>query len=464
MTGFDLSTPRRVHVVAVGGAAMSGIARYLVQLGHQVSGSDIRATETTDKLSALGVAVSIGHSAENVPIDADAIVYSTAVALDNVELIRAAELGIERLHRSQMMQPICSTKANAAVVSGTHGKTSTSSMLAEILSHAGWNPSFFIGGTATSLATNACFNPAGDWIVVEGDESDRSFLAFDRNAVLVTNLEADHLEHWDHSFARLRLGFVEFVQQCQGSVVLCADDPESLGLQTARPDATTYGFGAAAQFRIASYEPTTLGTRIVCLDPQGEAVAVELAVRGRDMATNALGAATLACALGLSWRESVNGLEGFRGVARRFEFRGSYNGVDCYDDYAHTATEIATTIARAREGGWRRVIAVCQPHRYTRIAAHGGDYGAALKAADIVVVTALDPAFELPIAGVDATIVVESVRSATPAVALEYLPDWHQLTDLPWRVGQPGDVIVTLGCGTITDAHALWANESRRRG
>ena len=377
--------------------------------------------------------------------------------------VAARSMNIAVLHRSEVMQIIVASKRSAAVISGTHGKTSTTSMLAGILRAAQAHPSFFIGGTPATLGTNAYFDERGDWIVVEGDESDRSFLAFERSAALITNIEADHLEHWDHSLERLIAGFEEFADGCGGPVVLCHDDPGTRALATARPRVATYGFSPDADYQLIAYGAEALGTRLTMQAPDGESFEVQLRQRGRDMATNALGAAALGHQIGLDWSQAVGGLSDFDGVARRFQPRGSYNGVDMVDDYAHTATEIATTIARAREGGWNRVIAVCQPHRYSRIAAHGHEYGAALRAADVVVVTALDPAFETPIAGVDASIVVDSVRAAAPEGNLEFIGQWDDLADLPWRVGRRGDVIITLGCGTITDAHALWADEARRR-
>lgn len=441
---------------------MSGIARYLQQLGHKVVGSDVRETSTTAALRSEGIVVEIGHRASNVHPKIDLVVYSTAVPQDNVELVAAQSYGIPVVHRSSAMQLIVASKPAAAVVSGTHGKTSTASMLTGILRSAGHHPSFFIGGTPAALGTNALFDVDGKWIVVEGDESDRSFLAFDRSAVLVTNIEADHLEHWDNSFARLVQGFESFVDGCSGPIVLCHDDITTRSVAAARSQARTYGFDAEAQYRLISYRSESSGVRLVMEAPHGEQVEVQLRQRGRDMATNALGAATLAHQLGLAWPAAVIGLESFRGVARRFEHRGSCNGVDLVDDYAHTATEIATTLARAREGSWNRVIAVCQPHRYTRIAAHGHEYGEALRSADLVVVTALDPAFEAPIEGIDASIVVDSVRKAAPNGVVEFIEQLDDLADLPWRLGRPGDVIVTLGCGTITDAHALWALEARK--
>ena len=206
----DFSGPRRVHIVAVGGTAMSAIARLFLQLGHMVSGSDVRDSATLAALRREGVQVSVGHAAENVPPDAAVVVHSTAVRADNPELVAARELAIPVWRRSDTMAYLVAQRPRAAVISGTHGKTTTTSMVTAILTRAGMHPSFFIGGTPAGAGTNATFDD-GDWFVVEGDESDRSVLAYERNAVVVTNIEAEHLEHWDFRFDTLVAGFEEFV-------------------------------------------------------------------------------------------------------------------------------------------------------------------------------------------------------------------------------------------------------------
>ncbi len=452
----DLSTPRHVHIVAVGGAAMSAIARFFARLGHTVTGSDLRDAGSVAVLRREGIAIVIGHDPANVASDTALVIHSTAVRPDNPELLAARGLGIAVWSRADAMRYLATVRPRVAVVSGTHGKTTTTSMVASILDHAGLHPSFFIGGTPAGLATNARYDEDGDWLVIEGDESDRSVLAYRRDAVLVTNIEADHLEHWDGRVERLVEGFEAFVDGATGAQILCADDAVTLGLAVGRPRSITYGYAEGATVRARDYRALPGGCSVT-IDADGVEVAtLTLRLRGRDMAQNATGAATLAREIGASWPDIVAALGEFSGVARRFEYRHTYDGVDLYDDYAHTPTEIAATLARAREGGWARVIAVCQPHRYTRVSRHWREYADAFVAADVVVVTALDGAFEDPIAGVDAQLVVDAVLAAHPDTDLEYIPDWDALADVPWRVARSGDVIVTLGCGTITDVHALW--------
>ncbi len=459
----DFSRPRHVHVVAVGGTAMSAIARLFLRLGHTVSGSDARETATVSALRREGVHVVVGHAAANVPRGAAVVVHSTAVRADNPELVEARALGIPVWRRADAMAYLVDQRPKVAVVSGTHGKTTTTSMVATILDRAGMHPSYFIGGTPAALGTNARYDD-GDWFVVEGDESDRSFLAYRRDAVVVTNIEADHLEHWDHSFDALVAGFEQFVDGASTACVLCIDDALTARLAVARPKAVTYGYAEGAQVRAQEYERTPSGSAITIVVDGIDVGRAQLRTRGVDMAQNATGAAALAHQLGVPWSAVIDALGEFTGVGRRFEHRHTYDGVALYDDYAHTPTEIAATLARAREGGWSRVIAVCQPHRYTRVSQHWQEYADVFRDADVVVVTALDGAFEVPIAGVDAQLVVDAVRGAHPDVALEYIPEWDALADVPWRIARAGDIVVTLGCGTITDAHALWEREAASRG
>lgn len=463
--GFDLRQPRHVHVVAVGGYAMSAIARYLQQLGHTVSGCDITDAPILATLASEGIDVELGHDPAHIvraQQRVDALSVATAVPRDLPELLSAAERGIPVLSRGETMRLIAATRPKVAVVSGTHGKTSTSAMLTSILRAADLHPSFFVGGTITDLGTNAGYDPKGDWLVVEGDESDHSFLDFPREAALVTNIEADHLDRWGDDVANLVAGFETFIDTAARPSVLCIDDPVVAGLAASRPRAVTYGYAPAAQVRARDYVPTASGSSVT-IDHAGAQIEIELLLRGRDMAQNAVGAFALATDLGVAPLDAAAALARFSGVARRFQFRGTFNGADCFDDYAHTATEVRTTLARAREGGWARVVAVFQPHRYTRISRHAAEFGDAFDAADLVVVTALDPAFEDPIEGVSDQLVVQAIRDRRPEFPVVSIPDWDDLATVPWDHGRPGDCIVTLGCGSITRVHDDWARTGATR-
>jgi UDP-N-acetylmuramate--alanine ligase len=440
---------------------MSAIARYLHALGHRVTGSDQRHSKLLDTLTSEGITTFVGHRAEQVPPDCDAIAVSTAVRDSNPEVVEARRRVIPVLSRADVLGLVVATSPRAIAVSGTHGKTTTTGMVTAALRAGGLHPSFVAGGIVSGLGTNARHD-TGEWLVVEADESDGTFLRLPRDAVLVTNVEPDHLDRWG-TFESLVAGFEEFIAGADGPRVLCADDRVSAQL-AAKLRSVTYGFDAAARYRAGDYRPTERGCDFELHVDGTAAATVELRMRGRHNALNATGAAALAIELGVPVAAVVEGLAAFEGMARRFEYRATLNGADYYDDYAHTASEVVATLALAREGARRRVVAVCQPHRYTRISRHWREFADAFVDADVVVVTGLDGASEDPIPGVSARLVVTGVLDRHPDTALAYLPEWDALRDLPWRFARPGDVVVTLGCGDITRVHDDWIAEDRRRG
>jgi UDP-N-acetylmuramate--alanine ligase len=458
--GFDLGAPRTVHIVAIGGAGMSAIARYLHALGHRVTGSDQRHSKLLDRLSAEGITTFVGHHAEQVPPDCDAVAVSTAVRDSNPEVVEARRRKIPVLSRADALGLVVATSPRAIAVSGTHGKTTTTGMVTAVLRAGGLRPSFVAGGIVADLGTNAV-RDTGDWIVVEADESDGTFLHLPREAVLVTNVEPDHLDRWG-TFDALVAGFEQFVASAPGPRVLCADDRICARLAAAVPS-VTYGFGEAARYRATNYQPTADGAAFELAVVGTSVATITLRVRGRHNALNATGAAALGLELGVPVASVADGLGSFRGMARRFEYRSTLNGADCYDDYAHTASEVVATLALAKEGARRRVVAVYQPHRYTRIARHWEEFADVFADADLVVVTGLDGASEDPIPGVSGRLVVQGVLDRHPDTALAYLPEWDALRDLPWRFARPGDVVVTLGCGDITRVHDEWIAEAAGR-
>jgi UDP-N-acetylmuramate--alanine ligase len=460
-SAFDLNEPRTVHIVAIGGAGMSAIARCLHALGHNVSGSDQRESKLLERLAGEGITVFVGHRAEQVPADCDAIAISTAVRDTNLEVVEARRRSIPVLSRADALRLVVATSPRAIAVSGTHGKTTTTGMVTAILRAGGLHPSFVAGGIVADLGTNATLD-VGEWMVVEADESDGTFLKLPRDAVLVTNVEPDHLDRWG-TFDALVAGFEEFVTVAPGPRVLCADNTVSSLLAASIPS-VTYGFDTEARYRAGGYRSTVDGV-VFDLSVDGARVAtVQLPMHGRHNALNATGAAALALELGVPVPKVVEGLAGFGGMARRFEYRNELNGVDCFDDYAHTASEVVATLALAREvASERRVVAVFQPHRYTRISRHWQEFADAFVDADVVVVTGLDGASEDPIPGVSGHLVVQGVLDRHPDTRLAYLPEWSALRDVPWRFARPGDVVVTLGCGDITRVHDEWIAEGRDR-
>ncbi len=452
---LDLRETRRVHIVGVAGAGMSAIALLLARMGHTVSGSDIKATPAFERLAAAGVELHVGNRAEHVPSGADAVVYSTAVPRSNVELRAADDAGVPVLHRSVMLAAIAATRRTVAIA-GSHGKTTCSSMLALILRAAGWSPSFVIGGEVNEVGTNAAYGE-GEWLVVEADESDGTFLHLSPQAALVTNIEPDHLDHYG-GFDALVAAFETFVERVDGPVVMCADDVVSARLAARHPHVRTFGSSPDAHYRITGEVQSAHGWRFT-LEAGGTPLGEIAVPAGVKVTSNAAAAAAVAHEIGVEMDAIVRALASYGGVARRFQYRGERDGVTFIDDYAHLPTEVAAAIDAARHGPWRRVIAVFQPHRYTRTASIGRDFADAFTAADEVVLTDVYPAGETPIPGVSGRVVLHAVLEKHPALPVAYLPRHDDLRLVPRRWARPGDVVLTLGAGDITTLPDMWLGE-----
>lgn len=451
---FDLAGPRRIHVVGVGGAGMSGIATVLVRMGHTVSGSDLRDSSVLERLRALGVDARVGHAPEHVPPRTDAVVVSTAVPADNPEIRAALERGIPVLARSRVLAAVVATR-RAIAVAGSHGKTTTSSMLALVLRGAGWRPSFLIGGDLNEVGSNAAYED-GEWLVVEADESDGTFLALDPEAALVTNVEPDHLDHYG-GFEALVEAFVRFLRGVRGLRVACVDDPVLRDLVASMPGVVTYGMeGGAARYRLAGYEGRRSGSRFEVHRDAEVLGTVELPVPGRHNALNAVGAAATALELGVPFDAVASALSGFGGVARRFQFRGEVDGVTLVDDYAHLPGEVVAAVAAAQEGRWRRVVVVFQPHRYTRTARLWREFGDAFHGVDVLVLTDVYAAGEPAEPGVSGRLVLRAVLDAHPDQEVVYLPHRAELLDHVRRLARPGDLVLTLGAGDLTTLAGEW--------
>ncbi|MGZ8764269.1 MAG: UDP-N-acetylmuramate--L-alanine ligase, partial [Acidimicrobiia bacterium] len=399
---FALTEPTRVHIVGVGGAGMSAIALVLAGMGHQVSGSDLKESPGLDRLRLIGVDVRVGHAPENVPGDTDAVVISTAVPRSNVEVRAAEGAGIPVLRRAEVLAAIVAT-TRAIAVAGVHGKTTTSSMLALILREAGTHPSFIIGGELNEVGTNAAYDD-GEWMVVEADESDGTFLELGVESAIVTNVEPDHLDHYG-DFDTMIEAFADFLARVPGPKVVCADDPILRSIVASRPGLTThglttYGWSDDADYRITDYEPGRVGSRYT-LHRGGEVLGpIALPVPGRHNALNAAGAAAMATELGVGFDAIAQALGAFGGVARRFQFRGEAAGVTLVDDYAHLPGEIVQAIRAARESGWPRVVVAFQPHRYSRTGRLWREFADAFDGADQLILTDIYAAGEDPVPGV----------------------------------------------------------------
>jgi UDP-N-acetylmuramate--alanine ligase len=448
---LDLTRSRTLHIVGIGGAGMSAIATVLSQMGHAVTGSDLKESRAMTRLRLIGVDARVGHDAANVSEQADAVIISSAIASSNPEVRAAGEHAIPVLRRADALRAIVLTRRTVAVA-GSHGKTTTASMLALVLRAAGWHPSFVIGGDLNEVGTNAALD-TGEWLVVEADESDGTFLELAAEAALITNVEPDHLDHYG-DFPALVDAFDRFLAGVPGPRVVCADDPETRRLAATHDGVVTYGWADDATYRVITYEGGRNGSRIEVAGPSTGVI--ELPVPGRHNALNAVGAAAVALELGVPFDAVAGALGGFGGVARRFQFRGEIDGVTLIDDYAHIPGEIAAMIRAAREGGWTRVVAVFQPHRYTRTARLWRDFGAAFADADAVVLTDVYAAGEPPQPGVSGRLILRAVLDASPALPVTYLPRRADLVEHVPRLARPGDVVLTLGAGDLTTVPDEW--------
>ncbi|HSV64324.1 MAG TPA: UDP-N-acetylmuramate--L-alanine ligase [Mycobacteriales bacterium] len=444
----DAAALGRVHLVGIGGVGMSGIARILLARGVLVSGSDARESGTVAALRALGATVHIGHAAGNVG-SADTVVVSTAVRPDNPELVAARRRGATVLPRAAALAAVMAGRRGVAVA-GTHGKSTTTSMLAVAARAAGVDPSYAIGGDLDEPGSNA-HHGTGPLFVAEADESDGSFLLLSPYAAIVTNVEADHLDQHGTAEAVTEI-FRRFVTRVppDGLLVLCADDPGAAGLAGhATCRVRTYGEAAGADLRLAGVEVGPAATTYTAVLDGVPLDAVQIAVTGRHMALNSAAALLAGVELGLPVERVVAGLAGFRGVRRRFELRGQAGGVRVYDDYAHHPTEIAAQLTAARVvAGTGRLVVAFQPHLYSRTAAFAAEFGQALGLADEVVVLEVYGAREDPVPGVTGATVAAGVP--LPAGRVRFEPEWSAVAaELAGRA-RPGDLVVTMGAGDVT--------------
>ena len=446
---------KQVHFIGVGGVGMSGIARVAHDQGMQVSGSDIKESRYTKQLREAGITVFIGQKAENIPEGDPVVVISTAILENNPELIEARRRGLEIWHRAQMLAHL-GVGLDTLAVAGTHGKTTTSSMLASALDALGADPTFLIGGIVRAYGTNA-HSGTGAHYVVEADESDKSFTYLSPKAVLVTNIEADHLDHYkdlDEIYDKFH-DFMGLVPE-DGVIVACGEEPHVV--EIARSEGRrmyTYGFNEGCDVRIISYEPHGIGSRYAAVMPDG--TQVEGAIKqnpGRHNVLNATGVITLLWALGFDAAKVAQALSGFAGVRRRFDLVGEVGGVTVVDDYAHHPTEIAATISAAAGLGYKHVHVLFQPHRYSRAPLFTqvlhDEFGAAFDKADSVTFMDVYPAGEAPVPGVSGKTFLNVVLEHEGHPQADFVA--HRVDVVPHLMGklQPGDLVITMGAGDVT--------------
>ena len=450
--GTDIGT---IHFVGIGGIGMSGIAEVMHNLGYSVQGSDIAEGYVVEGLRQRGIKVMIGHAAENVG-DAAVIVTSTAVKRDNPEVVEALEKRIPVVRRAEMLAELMRLKRTVAVA-GTHGKTTTTSMVAALLDAGGVDPTVINGGIINSYGSNARLG-ASDWMVVEADESDGSFLRLDGTIAVVTNIDPEHLDHYG-SFDAIKDAFVEFIENVPfyGCAVLCIDHPEVQAVIPKVRDrrVVTYGFSAQADVRGENVTPFPGGNRFDAVLRQRDGSVrrvegIELPMPGRHNVQNALAAVGVAVEMGVPDDVIRTGFAKFGGVKRRFTKVGEVDGVTVIDDYGHHPVEIRAVLAAAREGvGTGRVIAVVQPHRFTRLRDHMEDFQAAFNDADVVYAAPVYPAGEAPIEGVDSDALVEGIKARGHRSA-HTVAGADALANVLADSARPGDMVVCLGAGDIT--------------
>jgi UDP-N-acetylmuramate--alanine ligase len=443
---LDLSASQRLHVVGVGGPGMSAIAIALAEMGHSVSGSDLREQPVLDRVRAAGVSVIVGHQ-RDVVHGCAAVTASSAIPDRNIEIDEARVVGVAVLSRAGMLASICAM-AKSLGVAGTHGKTSTSSMLMLILADAGVRPSFIIGGDVADMGTGAQWT-GGDWLVVEADESDGTHVQLPLSGGIVTNVDVDHLDHFA-TFEAIVESFEQFIGQIQGPRVVCADDPV-LARLAAHHSCITYGTSVDADYTIGDVRAAA-GRQRFTISHRGEPlVDVALPLRGMHNVRNATAAAALAHSIGIDPEAIRRALDRFGGVARRFDVRAVDAGATLVDDYAHLPAEISAVLTAARTGGddWSRVIAVFQPNRYNRMSLISDEYGSAFEQADVVVLTDIYASGTTPIPGVTGKLVVNAVAEQDPQRRVVWLPQRRDLVDFVARELRAGDVCVSMGCGDI---------------
>jgi UDP-N-acetylmuramate--alanine ligase len=433
-----------LHFVGIGGSGMSGIARLFLAAGHRVTGSDRSENHNTQVLRDLGATVTIGHDAANLG-DADTLVYTGALWPDNPEYLAALERGTPVLHRSQALAWLINRQRLVAVA-GAHGKTTSTGMIITALLALGEDPSFVNGGVIESLDVSSAWG-TGDIFVVEADESDGTFLLYDTAVALITNVDADHLDHYG-SHEAFDAAFVSFASAASELVVASSDDAGAVRVTAALDGKRILTFGEAADADVRVHSIGAVGPVSFSLDWAGATYSATLPIPGRHNAVNAAGAFAVLVGLGFDPAASLAGIERFAGTERRFELHGVVRGVSVYDDYAHHPTEVAAALAAARTVvGTGRIIAVHQPHLYSRTKMMAGEFAHVYEnLADQTIVLDVYGAREDPVPGVTGALVADRFDDPT---RVDYLPDWQEAADRAAALAVDGDIIMTLSCGDV---------------
>lgn len=437
----------KLHFIGIGGIGMSGIAKIMLNMGYEISGSDLNTSVLTQYLISKGAVIFHGHSAENIPEDTQVIVYSSAVKEDNPELARGREMGIPIYQRAEMLAFLMSKKISIGVA-GAHGKTTTSGMMGLMMEKCGLDPDIIIGGTLPQIGSNAK-SGQGEYIVAEADESDGTFLLLYPTIAVVTNVEMDHIDHYE-SMDNIVLAFEQYLRQipADGLGIIGVDSEATRELIKKVPgNYLTYGM-ETGDYQLREVFHTIYGVTGEVLEKGQVLGRLHLKVPGKHNLLNALAAVALGRYLGLDFAQISQGLEAFTGTGRRYELLGEVDGIRIIDDYAHHPTEIAATIQATKDLGAARIVAVFQPHRYSRTQALYREFAAALSEADSVIINEIYGAFEKPIPGVTSHIIEKEVRSLGHE-AVDYAATLDDTLDLLRRKAKSGDVVLIMGAGNI---------------
>ncbi|MCR4441115.1 MAG: UDP-N-acetylmuramate--L-alanine ligase [Peptococcaceae bacterium] len=442
-----------VHFIGIGGAGMSGIAKCLLELGYHVTGSDLLATETTKRLENWGARIFTGHRQENLDPLVDLVVVSSAIPKDNAELMKAVALEIPVIQRAEMLGRLMEIQKGIAVA-GAHGKTTTTSMISLMLEKNGYDPTVVVGGELNDIGGNAKLGK-GEYLVAEADESDGSFLKLKPFITVVTNVEDDHLDYYG-TRENIEKAFRQFIKNTHpgGFSVLCFDDPV---LQRLIPGLkrekriVTYGFNNNADFYADDAVLNGHTTKTIIFQGRKRLGEIHLSIPGKHNLLNALAAVAVGINAGLSFEGIACSLQPFRGVQRRFQVIGEVDGIAIYDDYAHHPTELKTTLAAARTLKPGRIVAVFQPHRYTRTQLLAREFGSAFRQADVLIVNEVYSAGEKPIPGVSAKLIVDQIKEST-GQEVEYIQDKSDIVKRLGEIVRPGDLVITMGAGNIWTA------------
>ncbi|MFZ4776739.1 MAG: UDP-N-acetylmuramate--L-alanine ligase [Terrimicrobiaceae bacterium] len=450
---------KRVHLIGVAGSGMSGIAALLLALGHQVSGSDKVVTIEVERLQKKGLSFTSPQTTQSVQ-DAEIVIYSSAIKPGNPAFDEAKRLGIPMARRADALAAIMAAK-KGIVICGMHGKTTTSAMLAHVLRSGGLKPSHYVGAEIPILGTNARWDSEGEYFVAEGDESDGTLINYHPLHAIVLNIEPEHLDFYK-DLAAIDAVYAKLISQTTGHVFFCADDEGARRVCSAHPHAVSYGHSPESNYRILDLKTQNFRSRFSVQkdgSPLGE---ISLNIPGAHNAVNALAVVALATELGVPIGRIAAALETFRGAKRRFEIRYESTSHLLVDDYGHHPTEIAATLATARTGGWKRVIAMFQPHRYTRTLALKDAFGKAFGDADHVLVADVYAASEKPLPGVSGATIVESLKSQGHPSA-SYVPEVTKIYREAAGLIEDGDLVISLGAGNIHEAGALLAQDLTTR-